>query len=230
MAWLEAWREGRIDFYISLYSKGFTAQGKNRVQWQAHKRRLAERYDGIDIEANNLFIARENGVVLAKFDQVYKNDRFLSIGEKRLYLQKKNPEWKIIDEFFKKRKEVVRTPSPPPQNEEMRAAITRLLASWQKAWQNKDLAAYMAHYADDFVCRGMDRAAWERFKARVTKGTTTITVTIKNAAIKPLTPSRARVSFEQDYRSDTYHDRGQKTLELVKRGGTWKITGEIWRP
>lgn len=230
MAWLEAWREGHIDFYTSLYSQDFTAQGKNWDQWRAHKRRLAEIYHGIDIAANNLFIARENGVVLAKFDQVYKNNRFLSIGEKRLYLQKKNPEWKITGEFFKKRQEVIRKPSPPPQNEEVLAAINRLLATWQKAWQDKDLTTYMAHYADDFVCRGMDRAAWEKHKARVNKGTPAIAVTIKNASIRLLTPSQATVSFEQDYRSDTYHDRGQKTLELVKRGGTWKITREMWRP
>ena len=38
------------------------------------------------------------------------------------------------------------------------------------------------------------------------------------------------VSFDQDYRSDIYHDRGTKTLHLAKRGGTWKITREMWRP
>jgi murein L,D-transpeptidase YafK len=230
VAWLEAWRQGRIDFYMSLYSQDFTAQGKTREQWRAYKKRLSALYDEIDITADNLIIARENGIVLAKFDQVYKNSRFLSIGEKRLYLQKKNPEWKIADEFFKKRREVIRALSSSPRNEEVLAAITRLLASWRRAWQDKDLTAYMAHYADDFFCRGMDRAAWERYKARVNGGTTAITVTIKNAQIRLPSPSRATVSFEQDYRSDTYHDRGHKTLELVKQGGTWKIRREIWRP
>ena len=119
---------------------------------------------------------------------------------------------------------------PPPQKESEREAIKGLLTTWQKAWQDKDLTAYMAHYADDFVSRGMDRSAWQKKKARVNEKTNSMVVTISKVTIRLLTRTKATVSFVQDYRSDNYHDRGTKTLELMKRGGTWKITRETWRP
>jgi hypothetical protein len=36
------------------------------------------------------------------------------------------------------------------------------------------------------------------------------------------------VSFDQDYRSDQYHDWGTKTMRLSKQEGTWKIQAETW--
>ena len=38
------------------------------------------------------------------------------------------------------------------------------------------------------------------------------------------------VAGTQDYRSTIYHDRGTKTLGLVKAEGVWKIVHERWRP
>lgn len=104
-AWLEAWSQGRIDLYMSFYCRQLTVAGKNWRQWRDYKRRLSERYGKIDIKIDNLQILREDGMVLAKFDQTYRANGFFSVGEKRLYLHKRGPEWKIADEFFKARKE-----------------------------------------------------------------------------------------------------------------------------
>jgi hypothetical protein len=36
------------------------------------------------------------------------------------------------------------------------------------------------------------------------------------------------MSFDQDYRSDHYHDWGTKTMHLLKQRERWKIRGETW--
>jgi len=230
MDWLEAWREGRIDLYMSFYRKEFTAAGKNWHQWRAHKRRLSEKYGKIDIEIDNLQILKENGIALAKFNQVYKASGFFSVGEKRLYLQKKSPEWKIMDEFFKKKKELTREVPSRLRREEEFLTIKRLVSNWQKAWQEKDLQRYMAIYSEDFFSLGLDRKGWKRHKSEINKRYGQIRVTISNLRIKLLSSERATVYFDQEYSSDRYHDKGKKTIKLIKRDGKWKIKREIWAP
>jgi len=230
MGWLEAWREGNIDLYMSCYPKEFKAGGKNWHQWRAHKRRLTRKYGKMDITVDNLEILRENGTALAKFDQVYRANGFFSVGEKRLYLQKKSPEWGIVNEFFKKRKQYAKKAPSRPRREEEILSIKRLISNWQRAWQEKDLERYMAHYSEDFLSLGLDRKGWRRHKSEVNERRGQIKVTISNLKIRLLSTGRATVHFDQEYRSDRYHDKGRKTIKLIKRDGRWKIRREIWVP
>jgi len=230
MGWLKAWSEGHIDLYMSCYPKEFTGGGKNWHQWRAHKRRLSRKYGTIDVRIDNLQILRENGIALAKFNQTYKANGFFSVGEKRLYLQKKSPEWKIMDEFFKKEKELAREVPSRPGREEESLTIKRLVSDWQKAWQEKNLQRYMAHYSEDFFSLGLDHKGWRRHKSEINKRYGRISVTISNLKIKLLSSERATVCFDQEYSSDGYHDRGKKTVKLIKRDGKWKIRTEIWAP
>ena len=41
-----------------------------------------------------------------------------------------------------------------------------------------------------------------------------------------LSEDRARVSFDQSYRSETYRDQVHKILELIRENGGWKILSE----
>ncbi len=228
--WLEAWRGGNIDLYMSCYAKEFRAGGKNWRQWRAHKRRLSRKYGRIDITIDSLKIQRENGIAVAKFNQVYKANGFFSVGEKRLYLQKKSPEWRIVDEFFQKKTGSAQRVTSRPRREEEFVAIKRLVSDWQKAWQEKDLKRYMANYSEDFSSLGLDREGWRRHKSEVNNRYSQIRVTIRNLKIRLLSSERATVYFDQEYRSDRYHDRGRKTIKLIKRDGRWRIRTEIWAP
>ena len=230
MDWLKAWAQGRIGLYMNFYWKGFTAKGKNWRQWRAYKSRLSEKYDNIDIKIDNLQLLKENGVVLAKFDQIYRSNGFFSVGEKRLYLQKKGAEWKITDEFFRKKKELVKEAPSRLRREEEISVIKGLISDWHKAWQEKDLQRYMDNYSKDFSSLGLDYNGWKRHKFEVNKRYTQIRVKIRNLKIKLLSAERAIVYFDQEYSSDQYHDRGKKTIHLIKGDGTWKIKREIWTP
>ncbi len=230
MDWLEAWKEGHIDLYMSFYCKEFAAKGKNWYQWRDYKRRLSRKYGKIDIKIDNLQILKEDGIILAMFGQVYKSNGFFSLGQKRLYLKKRGPEWKIIDEFFKKKKELAQEVPSRLQREKDFLVIKALISTWQKAWQEKDLKRYMAIYSEDFFSLGLDRKGWKRHKSEINKRYAQIRVTISNLKIKILSSERAKVSFDQEYSSDQYHDRGKKMIQLIKRDGKWKIQRETWVP
>jgi len=229
MNWLKAWSQSHIDLYMSFYCKEFMAKGKNWSQWRAYKRRLGEKYGRVNIKIDNLQIFKENEIVLAKFDQVYKSNGFFSVGEKRLYLQREGYEWKITDEFFKKKKEHIQE-RPELKREEEFFAIKRLISDWQKAWQEKDLQRYMASYSEGFSSLGLDIKGWKRRKSEINERYGQIRVTISNLKIKLLSSERAAVSFDQKYSSDKYHDVGKKTIQLINRDGKWKIKREIWVP
>jgi murein L,D-transpeptidase YafK len=229
--WLETWKQGKIDLYMSHYSKEFTAQGKNWDQWQAHKKRLSKKYGAIDIKIDNLEILRENGIVLAKFDQAYTTNRFFSVGEKRLYLEKTGQGWKITDEFFKREKEFTRE-SVPKINKDKKdlADIKTLISNWRKAWQSKDLVKYMNSYSEDFFSQGFNRAEWKIHKSNTIKKYSRIKVNISNLKIELTAPDEAKAYFVQEYYADEYNDKGKKTIKLIKKNGKWKIREETWVP
>jgi len=230
MNWLRAWRESRAERYMSFYGKDFVAQGKNWHQWRAYKEHLSKKYSTIDIQIDGLQILRENDVVLARFTQTYQADAFFSHGVKRLYLLKKSPEWKITYEFFKKKRELVGRPAMKLVREREVSSIERLITRWQEAWQGKDIRDYMAVYAKDFFSRGLDRDGWRRHKAELNRKNRRIQVEVRDLRIHLLSSARAVACFNQGYRSDTHHDYGRKTLQLVKRDKAWKIKNETWVP
>ena len=228
--WLEAWRESQVERYMSFYGKDFAAQGKNWHQWRAYKQRLSEKYSEIDIRIDDLQIFRENGIVLARFEQAYKADGFFSTGVKRLYLMKKSPEWKITYEFFTKQGKLAdKVPAGVAKRREL-SAIKRLISRWKGAWQEKDLKGYMAAYAEDFFALGLDRDGWRRHKSELNRKYRRIRVAVRNLRITLISSKRAVVRFEQEYSSDRFHDRGIKTIQLVKRDGRWRIKNETWVP
>ena len=105
--------------------------------------------------------------------------------------------------------------------------ILYLAHAWARAWSDQRVDDYLVFYAADFRPPGrMDRRAWEDLRrSRITKPRY-IEITLD--AIEPalLNDRRARVSFEQTYRSDSYRDTVRKSFELVRDDGDWKILVE----
>jgi ketosteroid isomerase-like protein len=108
--------------------------------------------------------------------------------------------------------------------------VLALLAGWVRAWEEKDLEAYFAFYADDFRFpdRDMSREAFVRYRTRLINGAGDIDVELEGPEMK-ISGDRATVTFAQRYRSDGFSDRGEKTLRLARRQGAWTITYETFR-
>lgn len=230
--WRTAWEEKRIDEYISFYGDDFFAGAEDRGAWREYKAGLAEKYDWIEVEIDNLRLLRHDGTILAVFDQHYRSDAFDSHGEKRLYIRKNSDEWKIVEEYFTAEEERVltaRKPKPKPKPAPS-SVIRELIDRWEEAWEGQDLQAYIACYDQSFRSRGMDLRAWKRHRRELNKRQDVVRVGIRDLDIRILSATQARATFKQDYRADDYKDYGLKELLLIKRDGMWKIGKEEWRP
>ena len=75
---------------------------------------------------------------------------------------------------------------------------------------------------------GGTHSAWEKLRRRRISGPKSISVTIEASKVALEGDAAARVSFVQVYRSDTYSDRTDKTLELVilarDASGSWSVS------
>ncbi len=224
--WRRAWENKEIDQYMSFYSPRFTSDGKNRDQWKAYKALVANKYNQITVRIENLRVLKNDGIVLAKFDQRYSSDRLESKGEKRLYLHQNSTEWKIVGEFFQKEKLSRFAPEKPyaPSLDD----IKRLISSWKKAWEEKDLQTYMLCYDAEFRSRGMDLEAWKEHRQRLNAKYHSVKVEVMDMSIVQVSKWTAKVNFKQNYQADEYQDFGLKNLLLVKRGKHWKIKEEEW--
>lgn len=106
---------------------------------------------------------------------------------------------------------------------EIAAAIDR----WLAAWSNKDVAAYLASYADDFEPpKGQSRQAWKTERAQRVGKPGRIDVSRDKLGIKAEGGDRAVVRFRQHYVSSNLKSSSTKTLVMVRRGGAWLIRQE----
>jgi len=127
-------------------------------------------------------------------------------------------------------------PAPPakvattmaPQNDSKR--VLEAVNRWARAWSDNDVTAYLAHYAPDFEPpEGLSRTDWEaQRRARVAKSRK-IEVTIEAPEVVFAGGNRAKVTFQQQYHSDTFNAKGTKTLDMVRQGEKWLIKRERFK-
>lgn len=110
------------------------------------------------------------------------------------------------------------------------AAINTALQAWASAWSSQDLPAYFAAYGADFTPEGaQSRADWKQQRTERISKPARISVKIKDVSMAQTAPDRVRVSFTQDYTSDSYSDSVSKVLDMARSGDSWKIVREYTR-
>ena len=103
--WRLAWSGKDHAAYRAKYAPDFV-NNDNRgfAAWMAHKENVARNYRDIKVELNDLRIYRHREVIVAAFEQDYKGDqRFASVGRKRLYLRPEKGGYRIVGEEFRPR-------------------------------------------------------------------------------------------------------------------------------
>ena len=99
--------------------------------------------------------------------------------------------------------------------------------AWARAWTNRDIDAYMAFYAPDFVLpAGLARADWEAQRRESIALADRINVRLSDVKTRLSGPDKANVSFKQVYQSDRANTATEKVLDLVWRDGHWLIVKE----
>ena len=226
--WRKAWEEKAVDQYISFYHKAFSGSGMNRLQWKNYKSGLANRYKVIQVEVRDLQLFSNDGLVMARFKQRFRGDRFESIGDKTLYFKKNSNQWKIFGEFFKeKQRRII------PVKEAIVTSlgdVKEFLKLWKTAWESEDLGVYISCYDKNFESRGMNLYDWKKHKKGLSEKYETIQVKIEDLKIIKKSNHMAMVTFKQDYLADDYHDFGLKRMYLIKEREHWKIKRESWIP
>lgn len=109
------------------------------------------------------------------------------------------------------------------------AALTALEA-WAKAWSARDVDGYLAAYASDFKPEGgLGNEEWQAQRRVRINRPKQISVSVVAPVVQAIDAEHVRISFTQDYRSDTLDDEAPKQVEMALIGGVWKITREIVR-
>jgi tetratricopeptide (TPR) repeat protein len=105
--------------------------------------------------------------------------------------------------------------------------VLGVVNAWAQAWSRKDVDAYLGFYAKDFSTpKGEARADWEKQRRQRLLAPRSIAVSIEAARVSR-EGDAAKVTFRQDYKSDTFSSRGAKTLVLVRSDdGRWRIRQE----
>lgn len=120
---------------------------------------------------------------------------------------------------------VAEVPRPIAKSDDA-ADVLKSVQDWVAAWSARDVAKYLASYADTFKPSGMGKAAWEAQRRERVGKAKSIVVEVGELDIKLRDENHASVVFKQDYRSDSYKDSVRKTLQLEKIGGAWLIVSE----
>jgi len=126
---------------------------------------------------------------------------------------------------FKSSKPITESSSTKKEDEVLLA-----LASWRSAWQDQDVARYLASYSRKMTPKGATFSQWAaKRKQRITKPKW-IRVEINSPQVQILPAKagmpQARVVFQQIYRASNFSDTSQKELLFRKAGGNWNIVKE----
>lgn len=119
------------------------------------------------------------------------------------------------------------TPIPTAPTATPHAEVEQTVHAWAAAWSSRNVDDYLAFYSASFLPeKGISREAWKNGRDKVLNSVDSIRVTLANMKITIMDTNQAKVTFMQDYWSNTYQDKIMKTLMLKKDGGAWRIVRE----
>ncbi|MFO0387935.1 MAG: nuclear transport factor 2 family protein [bacterium] len=105
--------------------------------------------------------------------------------------------------------------------------VLKAVRQWAAAWSRQDINAYLGAYGKDFKPpKGLTRAQWEAERRARINGRSKIRVEILQPKVT-ISGDSAKVSFRQNYESDSLQTTTRKTLNLSRHGGRWVIVAEL---
>ena len=226
--------------FVQKYSNEYFSSSGRKALYLKHSSRwriIGEAFEGSELKPS---IKKEGPAPEEIKPVVAKKEPAVKIEEPKPVEVEKEPT--ITEEEIEPvlaKKEPLPAPeesTPGAVKKELRPAgeehkeLRRVVEAWKKAWEKKDLAAYMSFYDAGFQSRGMDVKARRKHRDKLNQKYRSIAVEISNLKIEQVSAVMASVRFTQNYEADDYEDEGLKSLLLVKRGKDWKIKEEEWKP
>ena len=106
--WIKAWSSKDLSTYIESYADEYRSDGMNRLAFSKYKDSLNQKYETIDVKAENVRFYFHEKYDLITFVQHYNStfkggaQAYSGSSHKNLYLQERNGEYRIIVEEPKK--------------------------------------------------------------------------------------------------------------------------------
>lgn len=105
--------------------------------------------------------------------------------------------------------------------------VNDLLKNWIVAWSGKEYEAYVRFYSSRFEPpKGQSLANWKTMRKTRLGKPGVINLKLDQIAVLSTGPNTAKASFVQRYSADEFADNVEKTLDLVREAGQWKILRE----
>ena len=168
-------------------------------------------------------LIKEKEKIEVNFIQKYQSDGYADTGIKELILEKKKAGWKIVKETWMPAVEPTRNKPSANQTERIKAKLT----NWRKAWEDKDINAYLSFYSDKFKTQNGSHAKWRNTRHRALKANKNLSIQVSNIQTSQ-NKNIIELNFIQRFNSKKYSDVGIKELVWIKNGGDWKILKETW--
>nr|CRH06966.1 conserved exported protein of unknown function [ Include TPR repeat domains] [Candidatus Magnetococcus massalia] len=113
-------------------------------------------------------------------------------------------------------------------NQNWQTTVRETVEAWRAAWSDQNVEGYLAAYANRFrPPRGMSLKRWKRDRKYKLGRPAFIRISLDNIQMGIAHGNRIKVSFMQEYRSNTYRDKVRKVLLLEREAGSWKIVREL---
>ncbi len=117
-------------------------------------------------------------------------------------------------------------PAPKPVQKTAAADVERAVHAWAKAWEGKDMPAYLDAYSDKFSpAGGGSLAAWKESRRQRIVGKQSINVDVRNLQVT-VDGDQATAKFRQHYTAGSLNTATRKTLVLQHEKGGWHIVRE----
>lgn len=113
----------------------------------------------------------------------------------------------------------------------LRKALIEAMMTWVNAWSARNVPDYFQAYSKNFKPqRSVTRDVWIAQRTASISGAQKIEVSLSDINVHVRGPKLATSTFLQTYRSPSYQDTVQKTLEWEYVDGRWQILSENSQP
>jgi murein L,D-transpeptidase YafK len=218
--WRHSWEEGDVQTYIGCYHSGFTARGMDIQAWKDYKQDLFNRTVKREVQVSDIKINLDGSIATVTFKQRYQTKNYEGYGLKTLQLANHKGNWSILDESYE---------SLPAAVEPFEVSIQHFVENWRRAWEEGNVATYLACYHPQFETDDMDYNGWKSHKQNLFRRSAKRNVQISDMQIQA-NGSSAVVTFKQRYLTAKHRDVGLKTLQLRRQQDRWTILKENWQP
>jgi len=241
----DALYSGTYHDYLACYGSGFLPEIMWWRDWLKVRNKMEEKKLSFSITIDNISILKHNKIYVAIFDEYivdeqskkknfirsdkvfikfdsenypkFIGEEFLALPDKALYAEKRHPVLIASEEL-----------AACMGDKKTQQEISATLKGWLEAWSAKDIKSYESYYSDNFTSGDMDIKAWLQYKKTLNKKYKYIKVSGESFSTK-CKENKCVVSFIQNYESDQYQVKGNKSIWLIRKNKKWKIYRESYK-